>query len=62
MNKRLKKKKCTYHKSLWQWHMYRKTEEGLYRVAKMCMSDIYGKHIADDPSHPFADDIMMGGD
>lgn len=62
MNKRLKKKKQPRHKSLWQWHMYRENEERFYRIAKLCLSSVYGKCVADDPSHPFADDIMMGGD
>lgn len=40
----------------------------LKQLAKTHLSDIYGRMVTrdecveDDPSHPFADDIMMGGD
>ena len=61
MTKRLKKKKHHYKWS-WQWHMMRVNDDRLYRIAKLCLSSVYGKCVADDPSHPFADDIMMGGD
>lgn len=44
MNKRLKKKKH-HQKYIWQLYMYRECDERLYRVAKLCLSSVYGKCI-----------------